>query len=45
MSCLPISKEEMLATLGRKDGLTRGELQRSAANVLKFALTRIQQSA
>lgn len=37
--------KKMLATLGRKDGLTRGELQRSAANVLKFAMTRIQQSA
>lgn len=37
--------KKMLATMGRKDGLTRGELQRSAANVLKFALTRIQQSA
>ena len=33
--------KSQLATLGKPDGLTRGELQRSAMNVLRFALTRI----
>ena len=30
-----------LKTLGKQDGLTRAELQRSAMNVLRFALTRL----
>ena len=33
----------MLAVVGKQDGLTRAELQRSAMNVLKFALTRLQE--
>ncbi len=33
--------KKQLKTLGKKNGLTRGELQRSAENVLRFALTRI----
>ena len=33
--------KKMLATLGKKDGLTRGELQRTAMNVLRFAMERI----
>ena len=33
----------MLAVVGKKDGLTRAELQRSAMNVLRFALTRLQE--
>ena len=34
--------KKQLETLGQPDGLTRAELQRSAMNVLKFALTRIK---
>lgn len=34
--------KSQLATLGKKDGLTRGELQRSAMNVLNFALLRLK---
>lgn len=34
--------KDMLKTLGKKDGLTRAELQRGAMNVLRFALTRIK---
>ncbi len=33
--------KKQLASLGKSEGLTRGELQRSAKNVLKFALTRL----
>ena len=33
---------EQLESIGQKEGLTRGELQRSAKNVLKFALLRMQ---
>ena len=33
----------MLATLDKKDGLTRAELQRTAMNVLKFALIRMKE--
>ena len=33
--------KDQLATLGKPDGLTRAELQRSAKNVLKFALKRL----
>lgn len=33
--------KKMLATLGKKGGLTRAELQRSAMNVLRFAMLRI----
>ena len=33
--------KKMLSTLGKPGGLTRGELQRSAMNVLRFALTRM----
>ncbi len=33
----------MLDTLGKKDGLTRAELQRGAMNVLRFALTRLKE--
>ena len=35
----------MLSTLGKKDGLTRAELQRGAINVLKFALLRMEEGA
>lgn len=31
-----------LKTLGKKEGITRGELQRTATNVLKFAMSRIE---
>ena len=34
--------KSQLATLGQKNGLTRGELQRCAKNVLKFALIRMK---
>jgi beta-glucosidase len=34
--------KDILTTLGQPEGLTRAELQRSARNVLRFALTRIQ---
>lgn len=34
--------KKMLSTLGQKGGITRGEMQRSAMNVLRFALLRIQ---
>lgn len=34
--------KEQLKTLGKKDGLTRAELQRGAMNVLRFALTRMK---
>ena len=34
-----------LATVGKKDGLTRAELQRGAMNVLKFALIRMEERA
>ena len=34
--------KEQLSTLGKKDGLTRAELQRSAMNVLGFALLRLK---
>jgi beta-glucosidase len=37
-----IFDKEQLETLGKPDGLTRGELQRGAMNVLRFALTRLQ---
>jgi beta-glucosidase len=33
--------KDILSTLGQPDGLTRAELQRSAMNVLRFALTRM----
>ena len=33
--------KEQLATLDKPDGLTRAELQRTAMNVLRFALTRM----
>jgi hypothetical protein len=36
--------EEQLETLGKPEGLTRAELQRSAKNVLKFALTRLEKT-
>lgn len=36
--------KKMLATLGKKGGITRGELQRSAMNVLRFALIRMQKN-
>ena len=35
--------KEQLATLDKPDGLTRAELQRTAMNVLRFALTRMKQ--
>lgn len=35
-----VEDQKQLITLGKKDGLTRGELQRSAKNVLRFAMTR-----
>jgi len=34
--------KDILSTLNQRDGLTRAELQRSAGNVLRFALTRIK---
>lgn len=34
--------KKMLSTLGQKGGLTRAELQRTAMNVLRFALLRMQ---
>ena len=34
--------KEQLSTLGKKDGITRAELQRSAMNVLRFALLRLK---
>ncbi len=34
--------KKQLSTLGKPEGLTRGELQRSAKNVLRFALKRIK---
>lgn len=36
---------QQLETLGEPEGLTRGELQRSAGNVLRFALLRMKQKA
>ncbi|MBE5896804.1 MAG: beta-glucosidase [Lachnospiraceae bacterium] len=33
--------DKMLETIGKPEGLTRGELQRTAANVLRFAMTRL----
>jgi len=33
--------KEQIATLDKPDGLTRAELQRTAMNVLRFAMTRI----
>jgi beta-glucosidase len=36
------SDGSLLKTLGKAGGITRGELQRSAANVLRFALERIR---
>jgi beta-glucosidase len=36
--------EEQLETLGKPEGLTRAELQRSAKNVLRFALTRLEKT-
>lgn len=33
--------KQQLKTLGQKEGITRGELQRTAMNVLQFAMTRI----
>ena len=32
---------KILETIGKPEGLTRGELQRTAANVLRFAMTRL----
>ncbi len=37
-----IFDKEQLSTLGKKGGITRGELQRSAMNVLRFALVRMK---
>ena len=37
--------KKMLSTLGKKGGITRGELQRSAMNVLRFVLIRMQKDA
>lgn len=34
--------KKMLSTVGKPDGLTRAELQRSAMNVLRFAATRMK---
>ncbi len=34
--------KQILSTLGKPDGITRAELQRSAMNVLRFALTRME---
>ena len=36
--------KNILSTLGQEDGLTRGELQRCAMNVLRFALLRMEKS-
>ena len=38
-----VADKHILSTLGKPDGLTRAELQRSAGNVLRFALTRMKQ--
>ena len=35
--------KQILSTLGKQDGITRAELQRSAMNVLRFALTRMEE--
>lgn len=37
-----IFDREQLESLGQEDGLTRGELQRTAANVLRFAMLRMK---
>ena len=34
--------KDILSTLGQPGGITRAELQRSAGNVLRFALTRME---